>query len=112
MQLIAITEPGAVAIGLRGQRITIERDIKKLSGTDLVGTAESPGSASALHSLRSDYFRVCELLLRICRVPLAPPGKVENSRRPTLTLEPEMPEMTVPDLSPSHIPSPSDSQTA
>ena len=98
MKLVSLSEPGAMAMGLRKQRIKLEAELSKLWGTDMVGDNVTTGAASAVHSLSADYYRACELLMRICKVPLAPAGARSTGRLPTpIDLVPESTEIDVPD---------------
>lgn len=80
------TEPALIYLGLRRQRTQIANLM-----TDLVTRAktEEP-DPNAVAKLSAAYVRVAEMILRICRVPLAPPGSAKpGDDRPQLDITPE-----------------------
>lgn len=100
LQLLSAVEPARIASDLRGQR-------RKLN-IILQGELEH----SDRHTLTSDYCKVSELILRLCRIPQAPAGSKADTKRPTLDIGPEhevplgsevsaMSDMPIPEHSPS-----------
>jgi hypothetical protein len=77
LQLLSAVEPARIASDLRGQR-------RKLN-IILQGELEHADR----HTLTSDYCKVSELILRLCRIPQAPAGSKVDPKRQTLDIGPE-----------------------
>ena len=87
MSLVAVAEPGNIALQLHGFRIRLGRLLHQ--ATKEQSTESLGADAPVIHSLTADYCRVTELLLRLARVPQAPPGARGETKGRTLQVEPE-----------------------
>lgn len=88
LQLVCTIEPPRIASDLRA----IRRKLSAMIST--IKTVEVPeivAFAPTLHLLVNDHLRVSELLLRLARVPLAPPGARANGKmQAPLDITPEI----------------------
>lgn len=84
MQLVKVHEVGAIALNLRHARIRLGSRLR----------LEIPsGNPNDIKLLTDAFCRVNDQLLRLARVPQAPPGHLKGEdKRPTLDLVPELSE--------------------
>lgn len=95
--IVKTTEPGAIALDLRGQRIRLGKRL-------FAGIPSLP--PDEISKLVNSYCRVAEMILRLSRVPLAPPGSAERPESGPVPVLDLSPEHLAPDLAPSPSPEP------